>query len=85
MFLHDNFQMLLDAIDPLLSDTDKFKQCAGAELLAGLLRGMYYRKVLLNCLPTLSYRLKALVFAIVAQIMGLDDVSFGGDLCPNKA
>lgn len=32
---------ILAAIDPLLSDADKFKQRAGAEILSGILRGEY--------------------------------------------
>ncbi|EIW86450.1 hypothetical protein CONPUDRAFT_78796 [Coniophora puteana RWD-64-598 SS2] len=32
-------EALLDAVEPLLSDTDKFKQRAAAEILSGLIRG----------------------------------------------
>jgi hypothetical protein len=32
---------LLGVLDPLLSDSDKFKQLAGAEILTGLLRGKH--------------------------------------------
>ena len=31
---------ILNSIDPLLTDADRFKQRAGAEVLVGLLRGM---------------------------------------------
>lgn len=34
---------ILAAIDPLLSDSDKFKQRGGAEILAGVLRGAWIR------------------------------------------
>ncbi|KIY51336.1 hypothetical protein FISHEDRAFT_37321 [Fistulina hepatica ATCC 64428] len=36
------FVHIFDAMDPLLSDSDKFKQRAGAELLVGVLRGSKY-------------------------------------------
>ncbi|KAJ7596682.1 hypothetical protein C8J56DRAFT_918063 [Mycena floridula] len=39
MFEHELLEPLLPVIDPLLSETDKFKQRAGGEFLAGLLRG----------------------------------------------
>jgi proteasome activator subunit 4 len=37
---HDLLPSILSTIDPLLNDSDKFKQRAGVELLAGLLRGI---------------------------------------------
>lgn len=40
MFEHEKLETMLAAIDPLLLDPDRFKQRAGAEMLAGLLRGM---------------------------------------------
>ncbi|KAI0961210.1 hypothetical protein AcV7_000369 [Taiwanofungus camphoratus] len=39
MFEHEKLETMLAAIDPLLLDPDRFKQRAGAEMLAGLLRG----------------------------------------------
>ncbi|KAJ6604293.1 hypothetical protein DFH09DRAFT_1300536 [Mycena vulgaris] len=39
MFEHEVLEEILKIIDPLLSDSDKFKQRAGAEFLAGLWRG----------------------------------------------
>jgi proteasome activator subunit 4 len=39
MLEHEGLEQLLGVIDPLLSEPDRFKQRAGAELLAGLLRG----------------------------------------------
>jgi proteasome activator subunit 4 len=39
MFENEGLDRILAATDPLLSDADKFKQRAGAEFLAGLLRG----------------------------------------------
>ncbi|KAJ7129977.1 hypothetical protein C8R43DRAFT_1025251 [Mycena crocata] len=39
MFEHEILDEILKTIDPLLSDSDKFKQRAGAEFLAGLWRG----------------------------------------------
>ncbi|KAJ7785950.1 hypothetical protein B0H16DRAFT_1488659 [Mycena metata] len=39
MFEHEVLDDILKTIDPLLSDSDKFKQRAGAEFLAGLWRG----------------------------------------------
>ncbi|KAE9410730.1 ARM repeat-containing protein [Gymnopus androsaceus JB14] len=38
-FEGDGLDKLLEVIDPLLSDSDKFKQRAGGEFLTGLLRG----------------------------------------------
>ena len=39
MFEHEKLQTILDTIDPLLADSDRYKQRSGAELLAGLSRG----------------------------------------------
>ncbi|KAF9459432.1 hypothetical protein BDZ94DRAFT_1312356 [Collybia nuda] len=39
MFGAETLEGILSAIDPLLSDIDKFKQRAGAEILSGILRG----------------------------------------------
>lgn len=39
MFEHEKLQAILDTIDPLLADSDRYKQRSGAELLAGLSRG----------------------------------------------
>ncbi len=39
MFEHEKLQVILDTIDPLLADSDRYKQRSGAELLAGLSRG----------------------------------------------
>ncbi len=40
MFENEKLQAILDTIDPLLADGDRYKQRSGAELLAGLSRGM---------------------------------------------
>lgn len=40
MFEHEFLQELLNVIDPLLTDADRFKQRGAADILAGLLRGM---------------------------------------------
>jgi proteasome activator subunit 4 len=42
MFENDGLDSVLAATDPLLSDADRFKQRAGAEILAGLLRGALF-------------------------------------------
>lgn len=39
MLEHEGLDDIIAAIDPLLSDTDKYKQRAGAEILGGILRG----------------------------------------------
>ncbi|KAL0950801.1 hypothetical protein HGRIS_007566 [Hohenbuehelia grisea] len=39
MFEHECLDELLAVADPLITDTDKYKQRAGAELVAGVLRG----------------------------------------------
>jgi proteasome activator subunit 4 len=41
MLEHEVLDDILAAIDPLLLDSDKFKQRGGAEILAGVLRGPY--------------------------------------------
>lgn len=41
MFEHEVLDDILAVSDPLLLDPDKFKQRAGAEFLAGLLRGLF--------------------------------------------
>ena len=41
MFEDRHLDTILNSIDPLLTDPDRFKQRAGAEVLVGLLRGMY--------------------------------------------
>ena len=40
MLEHKQLDDILTVIEPLLTDSDRFKQRAGTELLAGLLRGM---------------------------------------------
>ncbi|KAH9487094.1 Proteasome activator complex subunit 4 [Psilocybe cubensis] len=39
IFGNDGLEDILAVVDPLLSDADKYKQRAGAEILAGILRG----------------------------------------------
>jgi proteasome activator subunit 4 len=41
MLESDKLKELLSVLDPLLEETDKFKQRSAAEILAGLLRGKY--------------------------------------------
>jgi proteasome activator subunit 4 len=43
MLEHEGLDDILAAIDPLLSDSDKFKQRGGAEILAGVLRGLLFQ------------------------------------------
>jgi hypothetical protein len=43
MLEHKVLDDILAAIDPLLSDSDKFKQRGGAEILAGVLRGLLFQ------------------------------------------
>ena len=38
-FEHEWLKEMLAAIEPLLADADRYKQRAGAEVLAGLMRG----------------------------------------------
>lgn len=45
MFEHEVVDAILSVMDPLLSDSDKFKQRAGGEFLTGLIRG----KLLFSC------------------------------------
>ncbi len=40
MFGDEGLDKILEAIDPLLFDSEKFKQRAGAEILAGIMRGL---------------------------------------------
>lgn len=39
MFQHEFLELMLPTIEPLLKDSDRFKQRAGTEMLIGLLRG----------------------------------------------
>ncbi|KAH9947705.1 ARM repeat-containing protein [Amylocystis lapponica] len=39
MFEHERLDTILSEVDPLITDIDRYKQRAGAEMLAGLLRG----------------------------------------------
>jgi proteasome activator subunit 4 len=39
MFENDKLEDLLNVLDPLLGESDKFKQRGAAEILAGLMRG----------------------------------------------
>lgn len=39
MFEAKHLDKLLDAVEPLINENDRFKQRAGAELIAGILRG----------------------------------------------
>ena len=41
MFESNKLEELLSVVDPLLGESDRFKQRAAAEILAGLLRGEY--------------------------------------------
>lgn len=43
MFGHDILDEILAAMDPMLTDNDRYQQRAGAEMLAGLLRGQPLR------------------------------------------
>jgi hypothetical protein len=40
MFSDQELDRLLAAFEPLLLDSDRFKLCAGIEMLIGVLRGM---------------------------------------------
>ena len=39
IFWDEGIDKILEVVDPLLFDADKYKQRAGAEILAGVLRG----------------------------------------------
>ncbi|OBZ79732.1 Proteasome activator complex subunit 4A [Grifola frondosa] len=39
MFEHENLEVILNVIEPLLTDSDRYKQRSGAEMVAGLSRG----------------------------------------------
>ena len=41
MFESDKLEDLLNILDPLLGESDKFKQRGAAEILAGLMRGKF--------------------------------------------
>ena len=41
IFGDEGLDNILEVIDPLLFDADKYKQRAGAEILAGVLRGKH--------------------------------------------
>jgi hypothetical protein len=48
MLVRYDLNGVLDTIEPLLWDTDKYKQRAGAEVWAGFMRGKVYSRVLLS-------------------------------------
>jgi hypothetical protein len=52
MLVRYDLDGVLNTIDPLLWDTDKYKQRAGAEIWAGLIRGEIYLLVLLSSMFT---------------------------------
>ena len=73
-------------MDPLVTDADKFKQRAGAEMLSGLLRGtvLYVRARRPHCTHT-HHRLKELAPPHHQSDMGLGPRSYGQDLRPDQA
>ena len=85
MFEHEKLQVILDTIDPLLADGDRYKQRSGAELLAGLSRGeeevsfTAHREVILN-----FSRREALAQAACGPFMGMDHRSSRPYLRPNE-
>jgi proteasome activator subunit 4 len=40
LFNGEDLHQVLSVVEPLVTDADKFKQAAAAEILTGLLRGM---------------------------------------------
>jgi hypothetical protein len=64
---------MTEIIDPLLFDTDKYKQRAGAEILTGILRGGLPFAALLarRCIPE-KYRVEALDCTILEEVMVVD-------------
>lgn len=59
MFEDATLQDLLDVVEPLLANTDKFQQAAAAEILTGLLRGVLFATLHLCALT--CHRIQALV------------------------
>lgn len=85
MFEHEKLQAILDTIDPLLADSDRYKQRSGAELLAGLSRGKEepQRKPIVMSLN--SDRLKALAQATCGLLVVMDHRSSRPHLWTNEA
>lgn len=77
IFQHEFLELILPAIEPLLKDSDRFKQRAGAEMVIGLLRGSSL-KVLLYVILNCGARFEALAEAMARPVMGLVHVSDTG-------
>ena len=71
MFEQEKLQTILDTIDPLLADGDRYKQRSGAELLAGLSRGE--DNVLHYDIMLRYHRLEALAEATCGYALGVDN------------
>ena len=73
---YQDLENIFSAIDASLSDADKFSQRAGAEMLAGVLRGLFTLLVLPTMADWLFHlRVKALAKIDVKPCMGLDSQS----------
>jgi hypothetical protein len=78
MFEDEGVEDLLIVVDLLLSDSDRFKQRAGAEFLAGLLRGTSQLIPLRSItIRHTRFRFETLAETAVHSIMVLDKHTFG--------
>ena len=71
------FENILNSAEQLLWDTDRFKQRAGAEMLAGVTRGIATLALIkLSWLSYCHYRCEELAKATLRPAMVLDNFAF---------
>jgi hypothetical protein len=83
MFEHQILDALLTVVEPLIMDTDRFRQRSAVEILAGLLRGAQYFCQRGHCRTTGRYRFQALVKAMVRQTLAARNWAFEKGISAN--
>lgn len=76
---------MLSAIEPLLTDSDRYKQRAGAEILCGILRGTFTSPVFAVLHQCYVSRLQALAAATLQGTLDVGYITYRGYLSPNQA
>ena len=75
---------ITDVIDPLLLETDKHKQRAGAEILVGMLRGVFPFEILKVQRPE-NRRIEALDHVLHEEVVVMDNSQIESYFVSNKA